>query len=288
MNELEKEEQEEEENKEEVEEPLVLVSFDEYMTTIEAEKEEALDELKKLVVTDAEIQDVKDGIVFHLKQVKSNVEQLDFLTAFQDKYDLKEFITRGNNTLERVLIDFGIFQEMSFDTLKVIQKEDVTFFPETFDFIFTHPEKFEKWLVKKKRLKLLDFLRETKNTDLILPNKILDRERKKSIVQQDITTIKEELRKGDIRLKKIKKVAPDQKDVLDRFESQRIVQISMLIYYYYRLSNEDVEPDKGLSKVFPEIGEAQKKFDELAAKELKQKKEKKKTAAQKKTAKRKD
>lgn len=259
-----------EEEHEEKKEELQLVSFDEYMTSIEAEAEAEKEEtLKDLETTDARIQDVKDGSIFLLKQLKSCVEQIDFLRVFKDKYNLKDFLVRSEETFDRFLVDFAIFQETNFDLLQTIQKEKQPgFLPKTVDFIFLEPKKFEKHLLKKKKITLQGILRQIRNTELCLSDKMLERERNKPIIQKDIIAIKGELGRGDIRLKKVKKVAPGLSDVLNKFETQRIVQISMLIYYYYRLSNEDVEIDKGLSKVFPEIEEAQKKLDDLE-KELK-------------------
>lgn len=258
------EEQEEQDSKEE---EFKIESFDDFITSLEKEKTP----LEELETAELDLKKVKDSIIYILKQLKASNEQIDFLTAFQEKYDLKNFVVKANETFDRFLVDLAILQEQEFEKIQELktQFKKEPFLPKTFSFIFLKTEEFEKkFLQKKQRKDWHELLRETKNTELSVPDDILEIDRNKKLFRDEIKFIKEQLTKRDLRLKKVKKVAPNLKDVTVRIEGERIVDISMLIYYYYKLSNEDVETDKGLAKVFPEIEEAQKEIEKLE-KELK-------------------
>lgn len=287
MNETEKEPSEKKE------EEFKLESFDDFVASLEAEEEvdklieeQPLEEEGIDEELDLDLKRAKDGIIYLLKQLKATNEQRDFLIAFKDKYDLAPFITRVNETFDRFLVDFAVFQEENFDKLQTVFTEE-PFLPEAFNFIFSETKKFEKYLTRKKRDTLYEIIRTTKNTELLVPDTILEFDRNKPLFRKEIKFIKEQLDKRDLRLKKVKKVAPNLKDVIAKIEGERLVDISMLIYYYYKLTNEDVETDKGLGKIFPEITEAHKKIEELEQ-ELKKNQQNDRTGKnKKKTAKKK-
>lgn len=224
-------------------------SFDQFFNSIQTNVDSLTEDKREEAQAS-----VYDLFVAQLKQLKAIEEQLSFLNYFSGDHDLKEYLARITQIHEGTLIDVLVTHEKFYELLK----ETLEITPECaklYALFLDAPEKLTEHMQQKENKEAFsELLLATSNMDLFLTKEILARERKNPNAQREIGTAKARLEDVDKRIKKVHVFGTVNKlDIIKRLERDKIIDISVLVFYYYRLSNEDISTDSAISKIFPDI-----------------------------------